>query len=571
MNSMRCASCGIQNSIKNGFCKSCGTAFIDDNHHPRLGQYVLLAKIGEGGMGVVYRARDESLDREVAIKVLHPHLLKQENLKERFRREARVHGKVQHPNIVTLLSLYEDDEYMALVMEMVHGQNLRQFLRDKPTLSLLDVLNIADEILVGLEASHQVDVIHRDIKPSNVLLTDDGKIKLMDFGLAKPQSGEDDLTKSGATVGSFRYMSPEQILNQQVDIRTDLYSFGIVLYEMCTGQLPFDAAGDGAAEFEIMEKQVREEPVEPRKLNRSLPKELSELILSLLSKRPDDRPASCAEVRAALKRIKQAPSARDAAALKKTIQTRPRKRSEQKPIDMPARYAQTRKAPSNRPRWLAALALIAVIGGWYYYQQNQQQAAQQNVSQEMAEPAPKSRTMPAEVAPPAKSEVKKAAVEQTPVVIQTESRMDKTRSVTFTQTHWLRRFDGTESSASEAHEFRGGSKHYFDDLRDYTWKNKLHTFKQGWIRVSFNVATSISTIVIQRASVGKKDFSGGNLSLRVINNRGKFFKVFEQKDRDIDRPVVVKLPASMQRDIKSVEFRFRSAEPITIGPIDLLP
>ncbi len=521
-------------------------------------------------MGVVYQARDEGLDREVAIKVLHPHLLKQENLKERFRREARVHGKVHHPNIVTLLSLYEDGEHMALVMEMVHGQNLRQFLRSKPALSLLDVLNIADEILVGLEASHQVDVIHRDIKPSNVLLTDDGKIKLMDFGLAKPQGGEDDLTKSGATVGSFRYMSPEQILNQQVDIRTDLYSFGIVLYEMCTGQLPFDAAGGGAAEFEIMEKQVREAPVDPRKLNRSLPKALSDLILSLLSKNPNDRPASCAEVRAALKQIRQAPSPREAAALKKNIKARPRDREEAKPVDMPARYAQTRKTSSGTPKWLATLAFVLLmIGGWYYYQQPQTELSE--TVQQTSEPAPSSPTVPAKTVPPAAPEVNKTMVKPAPVVKQEESRPDKTRSVTYTQTHWVRRFDGTQSTAAETHEFRGGSRQYFRDLRDYTWKDKLRTFKQGWIRVSFNVATSISTIVIRRASVGKNDFSGGSLSLRIVNNRGKFFKIFERRDRDIDRPLVVKIPASMQYDIKSVEFRFRSPEPITIGPIDLLP
>jgi len=179
--------------------------------------------------------------------------------------------------------------------------------------------------------------------------------------------------------------------------------------------------------------------------------------------------------------------------------------------------------------------------------------------------------MPAEVAPPARIEVKKRVIKQSPVTIKKKSEADKTRAVTFTQTHWVRRFDGTESNATEMHEFRGGSRLYFDDLRDYTWKDKLHTFKQGWIRVSFNIATSISTIVIHRASVGKRDFSGGRLSLRVINNRGKFFKIFERKDRDIDHPLVVKVPASIQRDIKSVEFRFRSAEPITIGPIDLLP
>ena len=253
-------------------------------------------------MGVVYRAIDEKLRREVAVKVLHPHLLKHENLKERFRREARMHAKIIHPHIVTLLSLYEDGDHMALVMEMIHGKNLKDYLREHPRLDLTDIVRISEAILSGLDAAHRQGMVHRDLKPANVMLATNGGIKLMDFGLAKPNQGDDDLTQSGATVGSFRYMAPEQILNQAVDARTDLYSFGILLYQMLTGRLPFDSSSSGG-EFEIMEKQVRFDPVPPIEINPNIPAELSGLVVRMLAKDKDSRPSSCEAVQMKLLEI----------------------------------------------------------------------------------------------------------------------------------------------------------------------------------------------------------------------------------------------------------------------------
>ncbi len=268
----------------------------------RLGPYRFVEKVGEGGMGVVYRAFDERLGREVAVKVLHPALVRDETLRERFRREAQVHAKVIHPNVVTLLTVYEEDDAMALVMEYVRGRNLRSWMRARRP-GLLEVLQLADGMLAGLAAAHALGVVHRDLKPANVLVTDDGTVKIMDFGLAKPATRlEQDLTHSGAIVGSFRYMAPEQIRGEAVDARTDLYAFGVVLYEMCTGSVPFDAKGRGS-EFEIMEKQVREPPPPPSQRNPDIPPALEGLILSLLAKRPEDRPASAEDVRQTLRRI----------------------------------------------------------------------------------------------------------------------------------------------------------------------------------------------------------------------------------------------------------------------------
>ena len=255
-------------------------------------------------MGVVYRAIDEKLHREVAIKILHPQLLQHENLKERFRREARMHARIMHPHIVTLLSLYEDNQHMALVMEMIHGKNLKEYLSEHPRLDLPEIVRIAEAILSGLDAAHRQGMVHRDLKPANVMLANNGGIKLMDFGLAKPKQDADDLTQSGATVGSFRYMAPEQILNQAVDARTDLYAFGILLYQMLTGRLPFDASASGG-EFEIMEKQVRHDPMPPKQIHAGIPTALSELVMRLLAKNKENRPEDCASVQRRLLEILQ--------------------------------------------------------------------------------------------------------------------------------------------------------------------------------------------------------------------------------------------------------------------------
>ena len=285
-------------------CAGCGAELGEARASSlgRLGPYRFLEKLGEGGMGVVYRALDERLGREVAVKVLHPALVRDASLRERFRREAQVHAKIIHPNVVTLLTVYEEGEAMALVMEYVRGRNLKSWMRvHRP--GLLQVLELADGMLAGLAAAHALGVVHRDFKPANVLVTDEGVVKIMDFGLAKPMTRvEGDLTHAGAIVGSFRYMAPEQIQGEPVDARTDLYAFGIVLYEMCTGTVPFDAKGRGS-EFAIMEKQVREPPEPPSRRNPAIPAALESLILSLLAKRPEDRPASAEDVRRTLRRI----------------------------------------------------------------------------------------------------------------------------------------------------------------------------------------------------------------------------------------------------------------------------
>ncbi len=525
-------------------------------------------------MGIVYQGYDERHQRDVAIKVLHPHLLKHENLKERFRREARVHGKIRHPNIVRLFDLFEDGEHMALVMEMVQGRNLRQYLAEQPSLSLEHVLEIADKILVGLQASHEVGVVHRDIKPGNVLLTEEGEVKLMDFGLAKPQSGEDDLTKSGVTVGSFRYMSPEQILNQHVDVRSDLYSFGILLYEMCTGRLPFDASGEGAGEFEIMEKQVREMPVDPRKLNRSLPRSLADLILSLLSKDPAARPASCEEVRDRLRSIRKEAEGRFISPLQRNVPPKPgrKKTAETK------RRAPPPKTVGPMRIWMGFLILLALLGLGAYFWLHRPIAVLDGGSRETAR-IDQSETIAARVEQlreerktTAGRPLEPAAASVTaPVKAPKHEKKLVPASVTFSESHRVIRFDGSSADMDQKHEFRGGARVFFLDLEEYPWKGKLRSYKQGWTRLAFHLPVEVDRIVIHKASVGDRDFHGGHIKVRVVNSHGQSRLILDRQDRDIDRPLSIKLPRQWRHDLKVVEVRFRSPEPLTIGPIDLLP
>ncbi len=579
---------------------------IGEDNIPHLGQYRLDTKIGEGGMGVVYQATDEKLHREVAIKVLHPHLLQNDNLKERFRREARMHAKLMHPNVVTLLSLYEDGEHMALVMEMVHGKNLKEYLRAHPALSLIDLVKICDSVLAGLEAAHHLGMVHRDLKPANVLLSTDGAIKLMDFGLAKPKRGDDDLTQSGATVGSFRYMAPEQILNQPVDARTDLYAFGILLYQAVTGKLPFDATASGGGEFEIMEKQVREEPVAPHELVPSMPLALSDLILRLLAKSPADRPMDCKEVRDHLHALlKQEPEASKRPAVRMptrsasedsnaeiakgllralgqgVVDSFQKITSSVKPgviSGVSTMKKGVEKTASSLPiskQWQAPLTwsvlLLFIVGiGWLLVSVldlAERPATQPTVKPEAVKVEKK------KPAPVAKAEAKKPAPVKTVAKPKPKPKPRVVRSggksVTYSVSHKVTRSDYSDVNP-KSHEFRGATRLWFESLKDYKWKDRFRSYKKGWIRLYLDKPQNLSRIYIKRASVGRLDFKGGEISLEVQDSRGRWTEVFSRKDDDIDIPVNITRPKKALDDVNGVRLRFKTPEPIEVGPIDLI-
>ena len=283
----------------------------------RLGPFEILAPLGAGGMGEVYRARDVRLDRTVAIKLLPSELVSQPGPRvARFRHEARVIARITHPNICTLLDVGEDGSAIFLVMEYVDGATLAQRLEDGP-LPVPVALRTAVQIADALDHAHRHGVVHRDLKPSNIMLTRDS-VKLLDFGLAKLKERDAEaptdatksaLTDAGVIVGTVPYMAPEQIEGHEVDARTDLFSFGVVLYEMLCGRRPF--AGDSRAS--LMAAIVAAEPQPLSSLQPRTPASLERLIFRCLAKDPDDRWQTARDLTAELRWIAETGSGTTAA------------------------------------------------------------------------------------------------------------------------------------------------------------------------------------------------------------------------------------------------------------------
>lgn len=260
--------------------------------------FKLIDKLGEGGMGEVYRGLDIMLEREVAIKVLRPELMSRQDVVERFRSEAIALAKLNHPNIATLYSFFCFEEQFFMVMEYVKGRTLDHLIRQQGALPWPEATRLICQVLEGLEHAHQMGIIHRDIKPSNLILTPEGSLKLMDFGIARIlQTAR--LTQIGHLVGTLEYISPEQIEGKDTDRRSDIYSLGAVFYEMLTGHIPFRKNTD----YELIRAQIEETPQPPSKLTANIPPALEQAVLRALAKNPADRFADAAAYRSALENI----------------------------------------------------------------------------------------------------------------------------------------------------------------------------------------------------------------------------------------------------------------------------
>jgi serine/threonine-protein kinase len=264
------------------------------------GRYELHRRLGRGGMAEVYLARDQLLDRPVAVKVLFPALATDAGFVERFRREAQAAANLQHPNIVSVFDWGEANGTYFIVMEYVEGHTLADTIRDEGRLHPDRAAEITADIAAALGFAHRNRVVHRDVKPGNVLITRDGGVKVADFGIARALSDSSDqnLTKTGSVMGTATYFSPEQARGAPVDPRSDLYSLGVVLYEMTTGHPPF--AGDSAVA--IAYKHVQENPVPPRRLDPALPETLEAITLKCLAKNPANRYPAAQDLRADLRR-----------------------------------------------------------------------------------------------------------------------------------------------------------------------------------------------------------------------------------------------------------------------------
>ena len=264
------------------------------------GRYEVLEELGRGGMGLVYKAHDQELNEDVAIKTVRGELLSIDpTLIDRFKSETRLARRISHHNVVRTHDFGEWDDIYYLTMEFVEGVTLRELLDTEGHLGVSSALAIGTQLLDALAVAHEQGVIHRDIKPHNLLLDDEGVLKVMDFGVARPTEPSVHLTVAGAMVGTPTYMAPEQLFGQDVDTRSDLYSAGVVLYECLTGQLPFDALTPLALAAKVLD----EEADSPATKNPDVSAVLSNLVMTLISKHADDRPSSAADTARQLRQM----------------------------------------------------------------------------------------------------------------------------------------------------------------------------------------------------------------------------------------------------------------------------
>ena len=252
----------------------------------QLGRYEVIGELGQGAMGIVYKAKDPLIDRIVAIKTISLNLAleEKEEYEARFYQEAKAAGRLSHPNIVTIYDVGKSGDVAYIAMEFLQGRELRDILNEDPLLPIDQVLDIVVQVAQGLAYAHEHGIVHRDVKPSNIMVVRDGHVKITDFGIARMASSSV-RTQTGMVLGSPKYMSPEQVMGKQIDQRSDIFSLGVMLYEMLAGQVPFNGENVNAIMYQILNAM----PPPPGTLNPAVPDMLNFIVAKALAKTPDDR------------------------------------------------------------------------------------------------------------------------------------------------------------------------------------------------------------------------------------------------------------------------------------------
>ena len=298
---MKCIKCQADNPVNAHFCGNCGAPFRELRRGAIFAKrYEIIEELGGGGMGRLYRVLDTKIDQEVALKILRPEISRDQETIDRFSNELRLARQVAHKNVCRMYHLGEFEETHFIIMEFIPGQDLQSMIKMTKQLSTETALSIARQINEGLAEAHRLGVIHRDLKPGNVMIDREGNARILDFGIARSLESRG-MTKSGQLIGTPEYMSPEQAQDTGVDQRSDIYSLGIILYEMLTGKVPFT----GDTPISITIKHIEEMPKSPKTMAPQIPDILDQLIMKCLAKNKEFRYKSADEMNKELKEIQE--------------------------------------------------------------------------------------------------------------------------------------------------------------------------------------------------------------------------------------------------------------------------